>query len=52
MHVQFNEGRYGPVCFFPVGSTPEALAAAEESSQDIEAPPHFTQGMLAEFTVE
>jgi hypothetical protein len=50
--VDLEPGRYGTLCFFPVGSTPEALAAAEESGQEIEAPPHFTQGMLAEFTVE
>ena len=36
-------GEYVAVCFIPVGSTPEA----EESS----GPPHFTQGMKAEFTV-
>lgn len=50
--VDLEPGRYGALCFFPVGSTPEAVAAAEESGQEIEAPPHFTQGMLAEFTVE
>ncbi len=50
--VDLEPGRYGALCFFPVGSTPEALAAAEESGQEIEAPPHFTQGMVAEFTVE
>jgi uncharacterized cupredoxin-like copper-binding protein len=50
--VDLESGRYGALCFFPVGSTPEAVAAAEESGEEIEAPPHFTQGMLAEFTVE
>ena len=50
--ADLEPGRYGAFCFFPVGSTPEAVAAAEESGQEIEAPPHFTQGMLAEFTVE
>ncbi len=50
--VDLEPGRYGALCFFPVGSTPEAIAAAEESGQEIDAPPHFTQGMLAEFTVE
>lgn len=50
--ADLEPGRYAAVCFFPVGSTPEAVAAAEESGQEIEAPPHFTQGMLAEFTVE
>jgi hypothetical protein len=50
--VDLEPGRYGALCFYPVGSTPEAVAAAEESGEEIEAPPHFTQGMLAEFTVE
>ncbi|CAN5872995.1 hypothetical protein BH23ACT1_BH23ACT1_13450 [soil metagenome] len=50
--VDLEPGRYGALCFFPVGSTPEAVATAEEIGHDIEAPPHFTQGMLAEFTVE
>jgi hypothetical protein len=50
--VDLEPGRYGGLCFLPVGSTPEAVAAAEESGEEIEAPPHFTQGMLAEFTVE
>ena len=36
-------GEYVAVCFIPVGTTPEA----EEGS----GPPHFTQGMKAEFTV-
>lgn len=50
--VDLEPGRYGALCFFPVGSTPEAVAAAEESGQEIEAPPHFAQGMVSEFTVE
>lgn len=50
--VDLEPGRYGALCFFSVGSTPEALASAEESGQELEGPPHFTQGMLTEFTVE
>lgn len=50
--VDLEPGRYGAVCFYPVGSTPEAIAAAEASGQEIDAPPHVTQGMFAEFTVE
>lgn len=50
--VDLEPGRYGALCFFIVGSTPEALAAAEESGRELDGPPHFTQGMLAEFTVE
>jgi hypothetical protein len=38
-------GRYVAVCFIPVGTTPDA---AEEGG---EGPPHFTQGMTAEFEV-
>ena len=36
-------GEYVAVCFIPVGSTPDA--------EDSSGPPHFTQGMKAEFTV-
>jgi hypothetical protein len=50
--VDLEPGRYAGVCFFPVGSTPEAIAAAEGSGQELDGPPHFTQGMVAEFTVE
>lgn len=50
--ADLEPGRYGALCFLPVGSTPEAVAAAEESGEEIDAPPHFTQGMLTEFTVE
>jgi hypothetical protein len=38
-------GRYAAFCFIPVGSTPDA----DESS--VEGPPHFTVGMIHEFTV-
>lgn len=37
-------GEYAAICFIPVGSTPDAEAESE-------GPPHFTQGMVAEFTV-
>lgn len=37
-------GEYIAVCFLPVGSTPDA-------GDDLEGPPHFTQGMSVEFTV-
>lgn len=37
-------GEYVAVCFIPVGSTPEA-------GEEVDGPPHFTQGMLSEFTV-
>ena len=45
--VDLTEGEYIAICFFPVGSTPEA----HESGQEVDGPPHFTRGMKAEFTV-
>ncbi|CAN5609260.1 hypothetical protein BH20ACT2_BH20ACT2_16480 [soil metagenome] len=47
--VDLESGDYAMVCFIPTGAT------SEESFEDPsleEAPPHFTQGMIAEFTVE
>jgi hypothetical protein len=43
--ARLDEGRYGAVCFVPVGSVP----GQPEPGPD--APPHFTQGMMAEFEV-
>lgn len=37
-------GEYVAVCFIPVGSTPEA-------GEEVDGPPHLTQGMISEFTV-
>jgi hypothetical protein len=37
-------GEYAAVCFIPVGSTPDA-------GEEVDGPPHFTQGMITEFTV-
>lgn len=46
-------GRYGMVCFLPVGATPEAFQEMMETGEEPEGgPPHFTRGMHAEFTVE
>lgn len=53
-------GRYALVCFFPVGLTDaelqEAMAEMDPDAEDPpplpEGPPHFTEGMLAEVTVE
>jgi uncharacterized cupredoxin-like copper-binding protein len=50
--VAFEPGRYLMVCFIPVGLTPEVLAEVEASGTEPEGAPHFTEGMLAEFTVE
>lgn len=42
--MQLEPGRYGMACFVPMGTTdPEAGA---------DGPPHFTEGMFAEFSVE
>lgn len=47
--VELSAGNYAVVCFIPVGATnAEALRSGELG----EFPPHFTQGMVAEFTVE
>jgi hypothetical protein len=50
--VDLEPGEYLAVCFIPVGFTPEAAAAAETSGTEPSGPPHFTEGMRAEFTVE
>ena len=44
---ELRAGRYAMVCFLPVGSA----EAPTGPPQGNEAPPHFTQGMVAEFTV-
>lgn len=46
MYADLEEGRYVMICFIPQGST--SLEAAETA----EGPPHFTQGMLTEFTID
>lgn len=38
-------GDYAAVCLIPVGSTPDA-------GEEVDGPPHFTQRMITEFTVE
>lgn len=49
--ADLSAGEYAFVCFIPVGATPENLPALE-SGEFAGGPPHFTQGMIAEFTVE
>ena len=49
--VDLDPGRYAIVCFLPVGATPDNMEALESGEFD-DAPPHFTQGMFREFTVE
>jgi hypothetical protein len=39
-------GTYAGVCFLPVGAT------SEEAIETADGPPHFAEGMVAEFTVE
>jgi hypothetical protein len=51
-NVNLEPGRYAMVCFIPVGLTPEAATEAEETGVEPEGPPHFTEGMVQEFTVE
>jgi hypothetical protein len=43
-------GRYGVVCFLPVGST--SLEAAEAAERERGATPHWREGMLATITAE
>ena len=50
--ADLEPGGYLAVCFIPVGLTPEAAQAAETSGTEPDGPPHFTEGMKAEFTVE
>ncbi|MGH9138286.1 MAG: hypothetical protein ACRD0G_14780 [Acidimicrobiales bacterium] len=50
-------GRYALVCFIPTGADPDEYFdpanQTEEGPPDVEGgPPHFTQGMFAELTVE
>ena len=48
--AELDPGRYGMICFIPVGTTSFEDLPEEES--DATGPPHFTQGMIAEFEVE
>jgi hypothetical protein len=51
--ADLEEGDYAVVCFLPVGATPDAFEAVESGAGDPSAfgPPHFTEGMKAEFSV-
>jgi uncharacterized cupredoxin-like copper-binding protein len=50
LFVDLEPGRYAIVCFLPVGATPDDMEALE--SGELQGPPHFSQGMVEEFTVE
>jgi hypothetical protein len=46
-------GEYIMICFVPVGTkTEEDFFAAVQSDGEPTSPPHFTRGMVREFTVE
>lgn len=49
--LNLTPGQYAVVCFIPVGLTPAAAEAAQQTGQEPEGPPHFTRGMKTEFTV-
>lgn len=49
--IDLEPGNYAMACFVPVGTTPDKLEALESGSEP-GGPPHFTEGMFAEFTVE
>ncbi|HUG75002.1 MAG TPA: hypothetical protein VMM81_04940 [Acidimicrobiia bacterium] len=42
--MELEPGRYGMACFVPMGTT--------DPEQGADGPPHFTEGMFAEFSVE
>jgi hypothetical protein len=50
LFTELEAGRYGVVCFIPVGTRSSADLPEDEGAAT--GPPHFTQGMVAEFTVE
>ncbi|HEX5696759.1 MAG TPA: hypothetical protein VFZ15_10235 [Acidimicrobiia bacterium] len=50
LFVDLEPGRYAIACFLPVGATPENIDALE--SGELDGPPHFSQGMVQEFTIE
>lgn len=50
LFTDLEAGRYAVVCFIPVGT--ESFEDLPEDESDVSQPPHFTQGMVAEFSVE
>ena len=50
LFTDLDAGRYAIVCFIPVGT--ESVDDLPEDESGVSQPPHFTQGMVAEFTVE
>ena len=50
--LDLESGEYIALCFLPVGATPEVFEAVQSGQQDPpEGPPHFVEGMRAEFSV-
>lgn len=47
--VDLEPGNYAIFCFLPVGATPDQMEALE--SGELVGAPHFTEGMIREFTV-
>ena len=50
--TRLETGNYVAICFIPEGTTPEAMAEMEATGVEPEGAPHFTLGMIREFTVE
>lgn len=50
--ARLDPGAYVAICFIPEGFTPEAMAEMEATGAEPEGAPHFTLGMVKEFTVE
>lgn len=48
--VPLDDGSYAVICFVPQGATPDNIDALE-SGEFEGGPPHFTLGMVSEFTV-
>jgi hypothetical protein len=47
--IDLQPGRYIAICFLPTGATPENMPQIE--SGEHQGAPHFTEGMVQEFTV-
>ncbi len=50
--TRLEKGNYVAICFLPEGATPEAMAEMQATGVEPEGAPHFTLGMISEFTVE
>ena len=51
--VRLAKGSYFAVCFLPVGNDPKDFEGPPaEGAEEESGPPHFTRGMVQEFTVE